>query len=180
MKTLLLFLLFTFCVPICFAQRQLNGKVVDVLTGDTFVLETQSAKFNIRLQYVDAPEATQSLHDVVKSHLSQFILNKQVTVDIGVSSDGTYSGRVFSAGIDLSIQMLRDGAVWYSVPDGILQNTEEKSAYLSYERMARDEKRGVWSISDLRPAYELRLERERILKERLEAQIKELMKDAIA
>ena len=163
-----------------FAQRTFTGNVTEVLNGDTFIVETRLAKFTVKLQFVDAPEESQPLYTQIKDHLSRYVLNKQISFDLSTISNGVTSSRVWLNGTDLSVQMLRDGAVWYTVPDGSSQNAEERATYLESEKLAKEEKRGVWSVADIKPAYELRLARQKALKEKLDAERKKWLESALA
>ena len=167
--------------PAAYTQKTaMSGTVTEVLSGDTMVVQTTQAKFTIKLQYADAPEIEQPLHVIIKNHLSRFVLNKEIGFELRSLSDGTHRSKIVIGGMDLSMQMLRDGAVWYSVPDGSSHAADEKNAYLEAEALARNEKRGVWGVVGLKPAYELRLERERLLKEQLEAERKQWLESALA
>lgn len=163
------------------AQRTvMSGRVIEVATGDTMVVQTTQAKFTVKLQFVDAPESTQPLYELVKTHLSNFVRDKEVVFELKSLSDGTHRSKVLLRDVDLSLQLLRDGAVWYSVPDATAQQADEKTLYLNAESMAKSEKRGVWGVVGLKPAYELRLERERALAEKLAAERKKWLESALA
>lgn len=152
-----------------------TGQVVDVLDGQTFVLETPRSRITVRLQYIDAPDKSQSLYDTVKDHLTTLIKGKTVTVQMQALSRNVTIGRGWLNGIDLSRQLLRDGAAWYSVPDADRQTVNDRNSYQEMERMARDERRGIWGIPDLTPAWQIRVEREKAEQARKEAEQKELL-----
>ncbi|MEO8573439.1 MAG: hypothetical protein ABI481_05675 [Pyrinomonadaceae bacterium] len=154
--------------------------MTEVLTGDTIVVQTTQAKFTLKLQYADAPEGTQPLFSVVKTHLSDFVFQKTVSFELKAVSAGTHHSKIFLDGVDLSLQMLRDGAVWYAVPDAAYQAADERILYLDAEAKAKAEKRGVWGIAGIKPAYELRLQREKELQEKLEAERKKWLESALA
>ncbi len=149
-----------------FSQRRLSGKVLEVVDGKTAVVEVVSTggKLSVVLQYVEIPESEQALHSTVKEHLEKLILGKDVLLTVkGVVNTRTVT-QLFVGGVDVSQQMIRDGAAWYS-PTG----TEDKSntdneIYLSNQAQAKAEKRGVWGVEGLKPAWEFRAakaERER-------------------
>jgi endonuclease YncB( thermonuclease family) len=163
-----------------FAQREISGHVTQIISGDTFVLQTRSVDYSIKLQFVDAPEPGQPMYAAAKDHLSQFVLNKDVSFELASISSGVFPARIVVDGADLSAQMLRDGAAWYCVPDADRQEASERAAYLAYEKLARNEKRGIWGIEGLTPTYELRAQRAQRLKEMLAEQEKEIDKELIA
>ena len=157
------------------AQRSLYGQVTDVIDGNTIVLTSARTPIKIRIQYIDAPESSQPLYDVVKSHLALLLQGKSAHVVVSSANTEISQGKVIAEGMDVAIQMLRDGAAWYSVPESSSQAEDDRSTYLEAEGLAKAEKRGVWSLTGVRPAYELRLEREKAAQERLVAERKAIL-----
>jgi endonuclease YncB( thermonuclease family) len=143
-----------------YPQRAFGGKVVEVIDGKTCVIEMANGRVVAVLQYIEIPEADQPLYDTVKAHLQGLILDKTVEFQPGgVKSDKTF-GKLFVKGVDVSQQMLRDGAAWYSVPEKKGQNSAESLLYQNNETQAKTEKRGIWSVENLKPAWEYRAEKE--------------------
>ena len=144
-----------------FSQRLLGGKVVEVIDGKTAVVEIQSSgRLTVVLQFIETPESEQPLHQTVKEHLKKLILDKYVQVlPQGISQARTV-GQIFLGGVDVSQQMIRDGAAWYALPEKDGQNTAESAIYRNNELQAKSEKRGVWSNENLKPAWEFRAEKE--------------------
>lgn len=140
-----------------FSQRKLSGKIVEVIDGKTAVVEIgASAKLKVVLQNIETPEPEQPLHGVVKEHLEKFMLGKTAVVyPKGIVNSVTVA-QVFVDGVDVSQQMLRDGAAWYALPEKTDKKTVESEIYLSNEAHAKAEKRGVWGIEGLKPAWEFR------------------------
>lgn len=143
-----------------YPQRAFGGKVVEVLDGKTCVIEMANGRVTAVLQYIEIPEPDQPLHTTVKEHLQKLILDKTVEFQPGgVKWDKTF-GKLFVKGVDISQQMLRDGAAWYSVPEKNGQSEAESLRYQENETQAKAEKRGVWSVENLKPAWEYRAEKE--------------------
>ena len=144
-----------------FAQTRYFGTVTEIIDGRTIVVEPQpKVKVKIQLQYIEVPEAEQKLHGVVKTHLTNLLLNKNVEFKPkNFNQTAKPVGQVFLNGVDVSQQMLRDGAAWYATNEERFQNETESKVYQNYESLAKNEKRGVWSIADLKPAWEFRAEK---------------------
>jgi len=143
-----------------YPQRAFGGKVVEVLDGKTCVIEMANGRVTAVLQYIEIPEPDQPLHSKIKEHLEALILDKTVEFQPrGVKWDMTF-GKLFVKGVDVSQQMLRDGAAWYSVPEKKGQNEAESLLYQNNEMQAKAEKRGVWGVENLKPAWEYRAEKE--------------------
>ena len=79
--------------PIASSQHRTFGEVVEVLDGKTVVVVVPTGRVKVELQYIDVPEDGQALHAAMKAHLR--------TLVAGVK------------GVDVSQQMLRDGAAWH-------------------------------------------------------------------
>ncbi len=143
-----------------FGQNKYYGKVVEVLDGRTLVIEPQpKVQIKIELQYIEVPEAEQAFSSTVKDHLSKMVLGKIVEFEPKTQSETRTTGQVYLKGVDLSQQMLRDGAAWYAVLEKNLQDDNESEIYQNNERQAKAEKRGIWSVADLKPAWEFRAEK---------------------
>lgn len=143
-----------------YPQRILGGKVVEVLDGKTCVIEMPNGRVTAVLQYIEIPEPDQPLHNMVREHLQTLILDKTVEFHLhGVKQDKVVGG-LFLKGVDISQQMLRDGAAWYSIPEKSSQNEAQTLLYQDNETQAKTEKRGVWGVENLKPAWEYRAEKE--------------------
>jgi endonuclease YncB( thermonuclease family) len=159
-----------------FAQDRYYGTVTEVIDGKTVVIEPQpQVKIKLELQFIEVPESEQQLSDVVKNHLSKMILNKNVEfLPKNLNDETRPSGKVLLNGVDVGQQMLRDGAAWYAVLEKNNQNETESILYQNTETLARNEKRGVWSIAGLKPAWEFRAAKEEAKKQ---AELEEIRKE---
>lgn len=137
-----------------------GGEVVDVIDGRTIIVASPAGRVKIELQFIEVPEPQQQMHDAAKNHLRDLLLGKVVEYrPFRLFGDRTV-GRVTLNKIDISLQMLRDGAAWHPVSGISAQDAQERRLYSEMEAAARSEKRGVWSVSALKPAWEFRAERE--------------------
>ncbi len=144
-----------------FSQRRFGGKVVEVLDGKTAVVQMPNGgKLTVTLQYIEIPEPDQPLYQVVKEHLQNLILNQGIEVNPRGITDNKTLGQIYLKGVDISRQMLRDGAVWYAVPQSGGQVAFERVDYQEQEAQAKAEKRGVWGIEGMKPAWEFRAAKE--------------------
>lgn len=170
MKNLKILLAFLFVLTgslSAFAQIKYKGTVVGIVNGKTVVIQLATRnKLTAELQYIEVPEPEQELHQTVKEHLQKLLLGKEVEFFANQMEDTKTIGQIFSGGIDMSQQMLRDGAAWFPASDKTKQpsNSVENQNYRAVEAQARLEKRGVWSIPNLKPAWEFRAEKEKINK----------------
>lgn len=138
------------------AQMTVSGEVIEVVDGKTAIIAISTGKVKAELQYIEVPENGQQLHDTVTQHLRSKILGKIVEYRAQTILLDRTIGRMLLNGVDVSQQMLRDGAAWHISAATSGQESTERSNYASTEADARNEKLGVWSIPELRPAWEFR------------------------
>ena len=155
-----------------YPQRKFGGRVVEVLDGKTCIIEVPGGKLTAILQYIEVPDPEQPLHQTVKAHLQNLILDKKIEfMPRGVMRDKTFV-QLFVKGVDVSQQMLRDGAAWYSIAEGKSQNEDESLLYRENETQAKTEKRGVWGVENLKPSWEYRAEQAALRKQKEQEAIK--------
>ncbi len=142
-----------------YSQSTLTGKVVKVLDGKTIVLEVSTGKLTAELQFVEVPEPEQPLYQTVREHLERLVLNKDVTFRSAGFAPGKAFGQIYVNSTDIALQMLRDGAAWHVNPEKSGQEAGESDAYEYHQTQARLEKRGVWGVAGMRPAWEFRAEK---------------------
>lgn len=145
-----------FCAFSTTAQVTLSGKVIDVIDGDTVVIEIPSGKFEATLQFVETPTREQAMFETVKQHLKNLVLGKQVTFRARTVSYEASTGQLTLNGVDLSEQLLRDGAAWLIPMRFSAQQSDEYSRYASHETAAKNEKRGIWAVKGLTSSWERR------------------------
>lgn len=137
-------------------QISISGEVIDVLDGKTAVIDATSGKVRVELQYIEVPEPGQQFHDTVRDHLKKLLLGKVVDYRARTIFKDRTVGRVLIGGVDVSQQMLRDGAAWH-IPSNLTgQEASEVAVYSSNEADARNEKRGIWSVEGMKTAWEYR------------------------
>jgi endonuclease YncB( thermonuclease family) len=162
-----LFFVFVFAVmslQTAFSQGLINGTVVDVVDGRTLIVANSTGnKINVRLRYLEIPEPEQPLFDVVKNHLKDLALGKKIYVTkVQIFSNYTLGVVLINeraAKFDLSQQMIRDGAGWFDVHDASAVTDESADDYKETQILAKNEKRGVWSISGMKTPWDYREEK---------------------
>lgn len=164
MKNLKLIFLFIFTLIVAnaaFAQSRVNGKVVEILDGKTVVMELPNrTRLVAELQYIEVPENGQPLNETAQEHLRGLVSGKIVEFRARGLTRTKTVGQLFLNGVDISQQMIRDGAAWYAVLEKDRQDAAESDVYQSNEAQAKNEKRGIWSIENLKPSWEVRAETE--------------------
>jgi micrococcal nuclease len=144
-----------------FSQRIFIGRVVEVIDGKTFVLEVDSGKITGTLQYIEVPEPEQPLSRIVRDHLQKLVFGKTVEFFPSGLTSKAAVGKMYLNGVDMGQQLVRDGAAWHLPIDRSGQEPAESNVYDNNQTLAKAEKRGIWSIANLTPAWEFRAERDR-------------------
>lgn len=159
MKLLKIAIFLSLAAPFAVGQATVKGEVVDVVNGKTVMLMLPAGKTLVELQYIEVPEPEQQLHSTVIEHLKKLTIGKRAEYKaIRMLKTGTV-GRLMVGGVDVSQQMLRDGAAWHASIDRTGQEKNQYDDYAASERSARDEKRGVWEVEGMKPAWEFRAEK---------------------
>ena len=124
--------------------QQLKGVVDKVGDGDTFVLNTDSGAYRVRLYAIDAPELKQNFGAESKEYLKSIITNDSVFVDV-VDIDrydrivGKVSTRQYT---DVNLQMICSGMAWH------YYYFDKTKKYINAEKIARKNRLGLWAEAD--------------------------------
>lgn len=155
--TRLLPLLCIFCFATPAAGSSLRAVVSQVLDGQTILVSTgPNRTLTVVLVGVDAPELKQEFGDVAQKHLESLILNKGVEVEIAQMRTSALVGRVYCNGIDMGLQIVRDGVAWYDESSNQNLSEVERRLYGEAEKLARSELRGLWRDGTPMPPWEWR------------------------
>ena len=152
------FLSFLFLIPSVFAQAPLQGQVVEVIDGRTCILEDPGKeKYIVQLQFIEIPE-DEEFAQIVKSHLEKMILNKPATFHFKKAQNNINIGKIVVNQIDITLQLLRDGAGFYLLFEDPRISEVEHNEYQENEALARKTKIGLWGNANLAPNEETLLE----------------------
>lgn len=147
------------------AQFRTVGDVVDVIDGKTVVLSVPTGLVTVELQYIDVPESGQPLYTSMKDHLKTLVGGRSVELQTKGFSREKLTGKLVLNGVDVSQQMLRDGAAWHIEFSKSGQSKTEFASYAESETLAKLEKRGLWAVNDLEPAWEYRAKKKALARE---------------
>jgi tetratricopeptide (TPR) repeat protein len=123
----------------------MHGVAVDALDGETINVNVANLIVKVGLCAVTAPRKGQNLAEVSRSHLALLTKGKQVSIDYNIlARDGIIVGIVTVGGMDVGMQMIRDGAALYNRKSQADVPPESRWLYEQSEQAARSEARGVW------------------------------------
>jgi endonuclease YncB( thermonuclease family) len=123
--------------------RTLNGRVVGVTDGDTLTLLVEREQVRVRLAQIDAPELDQPYGKKAKAALSALAFGKPARVDVvDIDRYGRTVGEVFSGGIDVNREMVREGHAW------AYTQYSHTTEIIELEGSAREAKKGLWALPE--------------------------------
>ena len=146
-KALVFCLLLTLSWRIC--ADVLIGKVVGISDGDTItVLDKDQAEHKVRLMGIDAPEGIQDFGAASKQALSNYINQREVTVDYKkLDKYKRIVGKVILDKQDICLLMIELGMAWHYKDYEKEQSKRDRDLYRQAELKARQEKIGLWQDS---------------------------------
>ena len=127
----------------------LIGTVVGVSDGDTItVLDADKAEHKVRLMGIDAPESKQDFGAASKQALSNYIYQKEVTVDYKkIDKYKRKVGKVILDKQDICLAMISDGMAWHYKDYEKEQSKTDRDLYRQAELKARVSRIGLWQDS---------------------------------
>lgn len=135
----------------------LDGYVVKVSDGDSFLIKSHRRKIRVRMYGIDAPELKQRYGREAKKYLENLILGKKV--DLKVLYEDKYKrkiAKVYYRGKEINLEMLRSGNVWFYE----YHAKREKEYRKAYEK-AKKERLGLWRDKNPENPREFRLRNKR-------------------
>src|SRR4030095_16226541 len=146
------------CLSATAQPRIITGKVVGVSDGDTVtVLDEQKRQHKIRLDGIDAPEASQDCGSRAKQSLSDLVFGKTVTV-ISSKKDryGRTLGKVMIDRRDINLEQIRRGFAWFYLYYAKELRPEDAVEYEKAENVAKAGKLGLWTDPAPTPPWDFR------------------------
>ncbi len=134
-----------------------TGTVIEVVEGDTLVVQRDTGTEAVRLQGIDCPESKQTHGEQATLATAAMVFGKTVTVkDLGRDRYHRTMGEVtLSDGRNLNQELVRSGACWW------LPRSSGHPNLQTLEAEARSAKRGLWADPNPIPPWEWRTMKKR-------------------
>ena len=135
----------------------LDGYVVKVSDGDSFMIKSYGKKIRVRMYGIDAPELKQRYGKEAKKYLEDLILGKKV--ELKVLYEDRYKrkiARVYCDDREINLEMLRSGNVWFYE-----YHAKNEKEYRKVYEEAKKEKRGLWKDKNPENPRDFRLRNKR-------------------
>jgi endonuclease YncB( thermonuclease family) len=129
-----------------------QGRVSDIIDGNTITVVTGNKKRRVRLLGVGVPEKGQPLADKSRAALSRLLNGKTVEVlaipqEKKVDDESLLSGKVLLESTDAGLEQIRTGFAWLSDESQNYQTHKDRRLYAEAEQSAADKMLGFWSRS---------------------------------
>jgi endonuclease YncB( thermonuclease family) len=119
----------------------LVGTVMQVLDGDTVIVQLESGPIRVRLGSIDAPEQTQPWGIEAKDALARKLGHQRVMLDVATQDQYERVVAVMTLGTENVNQwMVEEGHAW------AYRNYLRDQRYCALEGDARAERRGLWGM----------------------------------
>jgi endonuclease YncB( thermonuclease family) len=132
---------------------EINGKVVAIADGDTVTVLMNNAQYKLRLAEIDTPERAQPYGSKAKEVLSGLVFGKTVVAKVqDIDRYGRYVARIYVGDVDVSREMVRQGAAW------VYRQYSKDKSLLVVEAEAKAASRGLWALPEAQniPPWEWR------------------------
>lgn len=139
----------------------LVGRVVGVTDGDTMtLLDTAKQTHKIRLSGIDAPEQKQPFGKQAKLSLSNLAYGRVAKADCPTRDRYRRAVCVVTvAGQDVGLQQIRQGFAWWYRDYAREQRMPDRQAYERAEKVAQEQRLGLWREIDPTTPWEWRREK---------------------
>ena len=134
------------------ARAALHGRVVQVLDGDSLVVQIDGAEQQVRLQGIDCPERGQPFANKARQLTRGLALNKQVAIEsVGRDRYDRILGHPrLPDGSRLDYELVRSGMAWW------YRHYSDDPELGELEAAARRDRRGLWADPNPVPPWEWR------------------------
>jgi len=135
------------------ADKEITGKVVHIVDGDTYdLLTSKNQKIRVRLEGIDAPERGMPYYKVSKNYLGQLCMNQKIKfIQTGIDRYKRALGFSYLPNNrEIGAEMLQAGMAWH------YKRYNQNPALSNLEKEARKARRGLWQDINPTPPWEKR------------------------
>ena len=123
-----------------------SAKVIKISDGDTITVLSGKEQIKVRLYGIDATEKKQDYGQRSKQFLASLIAGQVVEVESnGKDKYKRTLGIIHHKGQDINAQMVLNGYAWAYM--------KYSRMYVDQEKLARENKRGLWQSNDPTPPW---------------------------
>lgn len=149
MKASLLIILFSFLS--LFDAKDIKGKVIKVIDGDTIIVLVENEQIKVRLDGIDCPEKKQDYGEKARKFTENLCAGK--TVKIISSGKDRYRrvlGSVLVGKVNVNKELLKAGLAWH------YKHFNKDKELSALEFAAKEKKIGLWYHKNPIPPWDFR------------------------
>lgn len=125
----------------CIGQTY-TGKIIRVIDGDTFIFQTETGSFKVRMLAIDAPEHDQPYGDESKQFLKQYEGKTARLESTGVDKYGRFLCFLYVAQECINLKSVKLGNAWH------YKHFNSDKRFYEAEELARLKKSGLWALKN--------------------------------
>lgn len=143
--------------PVLAEAEELTGRIVQIVDGDTVVMQTGQQRHTLNLAGLDAPERLQAFGQQSRSGLAQLLFNQQARAECRPRDKHGHRACTLRVQppdcaqcgmtLDVGHAQVAAGMAWWDREPS--QTEAQRSDYQNAEFMAQARRRGLWA--DTRP-----------------------------
>jgi endonuclease YncB( thermonuclease family) len=123
--------------------KEITGKVVSVIDGDTIGVMHNGKEVRIRLAHIDCPEKKQPFGKKAKQFTSKLCFGKKVKIKVTEKDKyGRLIGEVYVGWANINKNLVKNGYAWW------YRKYSKENSYEKLEKKAKINKLGIWSQKD--------------------------------
>ncbi len=130
------------------AQVETQVTILKVVSGDTLLVDDGANKVVVRIIGIDAPEEKQPVYEESKKKLSDLVGGKKIVLRYSLHNLkdelGYFPARVFAGGLDVGLDLLKNGYAWRNEKDKYFLEKKDDKEYAATESEAQAAKTGIW------------------------------------
>ena len=123
-------------------SKPYDGRIIQVIDGDTYVFQTKEGSFVVRMQGIDAPERDQLFSRESAEFLRKYLNKSAVTVTHGYDAYDRTLGTLFVDSININLLSIKGGYSWH------YKRYSSDREYAKAEKFARSRKLGLWNLEN--------------------------------
>ena len=140
-------------------DRQLPGRVLRVIDGDSLVLDVRGSHYHVELADIDAPELNQPWGHAAADWLRRSLTGRFVVIhSSGTVKQHPVKGRLIARNRDIGLDLLYEGLAWCT-QRAVTEFPNQGRQYREAEAAAREARRGLWMDEHPIPPWEWRKRR---------------------
>lgn len=153
-------------LPMSAGAGGFTGRIVQVVDGDSLVIEADRQRRTVHLMGIDAPERLQDFGDRSQNHLAGLAFNRAARADCRPTAAGqpldcrvwVTPGDCAGCGqtLDLGHAQIIAGMAWRHPDPQSYQDEDMRGRYQSSELMAQMRRLGLWGQRSPQPPWQWR------------------------